>query len=267
MLLHLTAALLLVHLQQPATRQDSAAGAVRVTLERVRDEPWVSLSVASDGDPIAGVLLGSAVNNDGQSSGFLATPGQHGQEEMLRRAYDDAGVARLKAHVATLWPELVPHMAHLERADQLNRARYRDVVLRQPHREALVVIGDAAHAMSPQLGQGVNMALLDAAALAACLDEHPEVERALQAYRKERHAHVRIYQRMSRWLTPLFQSDYTPLGWCRDLFFGPVGKAPGARGSMLSILTGEAGHRPVTRRSAKAPTATTAPDNTESTAT
>jgi 2-polyprenyl-6-methoxyphenol hydroxylase-like FAD-dependent oxidoreductase len=159
-------------------------------------------------------------------------------------AFDDAGVARLKAHVATLWPELVPHMAHLERADQLNRARYRDVVLRQPHREALVVIGDAAHAMSPQLGQGVNMALLDAAALAACLDEHPEVERALQAYRKERHAHVRIYQRMSRWLTPLFQSNYTPLGWCRDLFFGPAGKAPGARGPMLSILTGEAGHRP-----------------------
>ncbi|MGA7437052.1 MAG: hypothetical protein WBW32_02860, partial [Luteibacter sp.] len=43
---------------------------------------------------------------------------------------------------------------------------------------------------------------------------------------------------------PLFQSGYTPLGWCRDAVFGPLGRAPGARGAMLSILTGEAGHRP-----------------------
>lgn len=161
--------------------------------------------------------------------------------------FDDGAIDRLKAQVATLWPELTQHIAHLERAEQLNRARYRDVVLRQPHRERFVVIGDAAHAMSPQLGQGVNMALLDAAALAECLDEHADVEHALEAYRRQRHAHVRIYQRMSRWLTPLFQSDYTVLAWWRDIFFGPLGKAPGARRPMLSILTGEAGHR---RRSA-----------------
>ena len=38
-------------------------------------------------------------------------------------------------------------------------------------------------------------------------------------------------------------SDRSLLGWCRDVFFGPLGKVPGARGPMLSILTGEAGHR------------------------
>jgi len=44
----------LVNLLDNAIRHASpAAGAVRVTLEGVRDEPWVSLSVASDGDPIA----------------------------------------------------------------------------------------------------------------------------------------------------------------------------------------------------------------------
>jgi 2-polyprenyl-6-methoxyphenol hydroxylase-like FAD-dependent oxidoreductase len=93
------------------------------------------------------------------------------------------------------------------------------------------------------LGQGVNMALLDAAALADALGEHDDVDAALDTYRRQRHAHVRIYQRMSRWLTPLFQSDRTVLGWCRDALFGPLGKLPGARGPMLSILTGEAGHR------------------------
>jgi 2-polyprenyl-6-methoxyphenol hydroxylase-like FAD-dependent oxidoreductase len=159
-------------------------------------------------------------------------------------AFDDAGVAAMKAAVHGIWPEISPHLAHLEHADQLNRARYRDVVLKAPHHERLVVIGDAAHAMSPQLGQGVNMALLDAAALADALAAHADLPAALAAYRKQRHAHVRIYQRMSRWLTPIFQSGYTPLGWARDAVFGPLARTPGARSAMLSILTGEAGHRP-----------------------
>jgi len=46
----------------------------------------------ADGDPVYAVICGSAVTNDGRSSGFLATPGQAGQEEMLRRAYARAGV-------------------------------------------------------------------------------------------------------------------------------------------------------------------------------
>jgi 2-polyprenyl-6-methoxyphenol hydroxylase-like FAD-dependent oxidoreductase len=158
-------------------------------------------------------------------------------------SFDDLAVAAMKSTVAGIWPELAPHLAHLEHSEQLNRARYRDVVLRRPHHDRLVVIGDAAHAMSPQLGQGVNMALLDAAALADALAEHDDVDHALDIYRRHRHGHVRIYQRMSRWLTPLFQSDRTALGWCRDVLFGPLGRMPGARGPMLSILTGEAGHR------------------------
>ncbi|WP_426286036.1 FAD-dependent oxidoreductase [Luteibacter sp. E-22] len=156
--------------------------------------------------------------------------------------FDDAGVAAMKARVAEIWPELSPHVAHFVHAGQLQRARYRDVVLARPHHGRLVVIGDAAHAMSPQLGQGVNMALLDAAALADALGSHGDLAVALEAYRRERHAHVRAYQRMSRWLTPLFQSDRTVLGWCRDALFGPVGRVPGARGPMLRILTGELRH-------------------------
>ncbi|PYQ42302.1 MAG: polyketide synthase [Acidobacteria bacterium] len=46
----------------------------------------------ADGDPVQAVILGSAVNNDGKTSGFLATPGQGGQEDLLRKAYADAGV-------------------------------------------------------------------------------------------------------------------------------------------------------------------------------
>ena len=46
----------------------------------------------ADGDPIQAVILGSAVNNDGKTGGFLGTPGREGQEDVLRKAYRAAGV-------------------------------------------------------------------------------------------------------------------------------------------------------------------------------
>ncbi|MGB8478121.1 MAG: type I polyketide synthase [Acidobacteriaceae bacterium] len=46
----------------------------------------------ADNDPIYAVIRGSAVNNDGRSSGFLVTPSRAGQQEMLRTAWKSAGV-------------------------------------------------------------------------------------------------------------------------------------------------------------------------------
>ncbi|MFC8452064.1 SDR family NAD(P)-dependent oxidoreductase, partial [Kitasatospora sp. NPDC057223] len=45
----------------------------------------------ADGDPVYGVILGSAVGNDGATES-LTVPGQAGQEEVLRRAYQRAAV-------------------------------------------------------------------------------------------------------------------------------------------------------------------------------
>ncbi|SED08804.1 type I polyketide synthase [Streptomyces melanosporofaciens] len=44
-----------------------------------------------DGDPVLGVIRGSEANNDGGGSS-LTTPAAHGQEAMLRAAYERAGV-------------------------------------------------------------------------------------------------------------------------------------------------------------------------------
>jgi acyl transferase domain-containing protein/acyl carrier protein len=46
-----------------------------------------------DGDPIYALIRGSAVNNDGRSSGYMTTPARGGQEELLRWAYRDAEVS------------------------------------------------------------------------------------------------------------------------------------------------------------------------------
>lgn len=45
-----------------------------------------------------------------------------------------------------------------------------------------VLMGDAAHAMSPNLGQGANQALEDAAALCALLSKQPDLSSALRHY-------------------------------------------------------------------------------------
>ncbi len=46
----------------------------------------------ADGDPVEAVILGSAVNNDGGTSGSFGTPGPAGQEDLLRKACAAADV-------------------------------------------------------------------------------------------------------------------------------------------------------------------------------
>ncbi|MGW2016993.1 FAD-dependent monooxygenase [Streptomyces sp. NPDC001927] len=50
----------------------------------------------------------------------------------------------------------------------------------------VALLGDAAHAMTPNLGQGACQALEDAVVLAAALAESPDVDSALRAYDAER---------------------------------------------------------------------------------
>ncbi|MDH2390818.1 FAD-dependent monooxygenase [Streptomyces sp. HNM0663] len=57
------------------------------------------------------------------------------------------------------------------------------------HRERVCLVGDAAHATSPHVGQGASMAMEDSIVLTKCLRDLPTPERAFaafQALRKER---------------------------------------------------------------------------------
>ena len=144
---------------------------------------------------------------------------------------------RWRDEVAAIWPEAAALLDTTTTHAQLARASYRDVALRRWHRGRWVLLGDAAHAMSPQLGQGVNMALLDAEALRDALRMHAPAD-ALPAYQRLRARHVGIYQFWSRWLTPVFQSDRDLVARARDVAFLPMGRMPGGRGHMLRVLSG-----------------------------
>ena len=153
-------------------------------------------------------------------------------------AWEAQGLAAWQDELQQLWPEAGGVSAGITDAAQLARARYRDTTMRRWHRGRVVLVGDAAHSMSPQLGQGVNMALMDAHALARSLQHAPSLEAALAGYQRERSAHVWIYQLWSRWLTPLFQSEHDTAARLRDAALLPLGRMPGGRGQMLRVLTG-----------------------------
>jgi 2-polyprenyl-6-methoxyphenol hydroxylase-like FAD-dependent oxidoreductase len=128
-------------------------------------------------------------------------------------------------------------LAQIREPDQMLFARYRDERMRRWNTENVVYIGDAAHAMSPQLGQGANLALLDAAVLADCLRTGP-LATSLDAYSKRRRNNLFFYQLATRWLTPWFQSDLQMLAPFRDRVMPLSIKIPWVRRQMLASMAG-----------------------------
>lgn len=126
----------------------------------------------------------------------------------------EQGIESLVKEIATVWPEVSAWLSKVPNTT-IAIAEYADTRMKYWNEGRVVVIGDAAHAMSPQLGQGANMALIDAYVLANCIlnNESPVV--AFQQYTEQRKKHIHYYQMTSNIMTPLYQS-HLPIGWLRD---------------------------------------------------
>lgn len=157
-----------------------------------------------------------------------------------------------KREILALCPRSARLLEQITSWDQILTARYGDVRMRRWHGEGIVVLGDAAHAMSPQLGQGVNLALADASCLAGCIAHYP-LERALKLYQRRRRFAVRYYQFATRWLTPWFQSDFEWISPARRMFFKIGQCIPWARWFMTLSMAGLVGSRRADRRQPRIP--------------
>jgi 2-polyprenyl-6-methoxyphenol hydroxylase-like FAD-dependent oxidoreductase len=142
-----------------------------------------------------------------------------------------------RRQATALWPEAA-EVIECAAQSELARATYRHVALPRWNTGPVLFIGDAAHGTSPQLGQGANLGLMDAWALARSMEDESNLLTALIAYERRRASTLSYYQFASHLLTPFFQSRLAPLGWLRDSFMGPIQYLPGMRSMMTSTLAG-----------------------------
>ncbi len=153
-----------------------------------------------------------------------------------------AGLGAWKQEVTALWPETLPLLDQVRTDADLTFARYTHRTVRPVRGDGVIRIGDAWHAASPQLGQGANMALLDAYALALALRRERDPAAAVRLSVRLRRRHVWLYQAMSAMFTPAYQGDGRVLPFMRDRFVGPLaGMWPASRitAAMVAGVVGD----------------------------
>jgi len=150
------------------------------------------------------------------------------------------GIGAFKERVVALEPR--SEMAvenHIKSFDDLIVAGYSDTFMPRYNHGSTVFIGDAAHATSPQLGQGANLALVDAWKLSESMKQcRHNVTNALEHYNNDRKFRLWFYQFNSRLLTPVFQSSSWAVGLLRNAFMGPLCQFPPTKRQMLTTLVG-----------------------------
>ncbi len=98
--------------------------------------------------------------------------------------------------------------------------------------ERLALLGDAAHVIHPIAGQGLNLGLKDAAALAEALIDQvrlgldPGAPEALEAYQRSRRFDTAQMAVTTDILNRLFSNDFGPLRALRDVGLGLVNRMP-----------------------------------------
>jgi len=162
------------------------------------DVLWFNLSrKPSDPDETMGVFDGGRIfvminRGDNWQCGFVIAKGT--LTEIHRR-----GLAAFRDDVAALSPFVADRVAELADWDAIKLLTVAVDRLRRWHRRGLLCIGDAAHAMSPIGGVGINLAIQDAVAaanrLARPLREKRLTEDDLAAVQRRRELPTRFTQR------------------------------------------------------------------------
>jgi salicylate hydroxylase len=158
-----------------------------------------------------------------------------------RAAWAATPIEAWKDDVRALWPETEPLLAQINTHSDLVFATYAHRTLADPVARDCVHVGDSWHCTSPQLGQGANMALLDALALARALETQSNLDAALGEYGRLRTLHIQLYQLASFLFTPAYQSDSAAFAFVRDWIMSPLSRTPPAPAVLARLVAGEIG--------------------------
>jgi 2-polyprenyl-6-methoxyphenol hydroxylase-like FAD-dependent oxidoreductase len=146
-----------------------------------------------------------------------------------------------KQGIVKEWPDTQHLLDQIHHYDQLYLAKFRQHTLPKPYGDRIAYIGDSAHATNPQLGQGINMSLIDAISLPWALEKEADLERALKLYSKVRRNHVAIYQTLARALTQFYQTDDRVAITLRDAFYPVLSKLFLMKTATAYLVSGQVG--------------------------
>jgi 2-polyprenyl-6-methoxyphenol hydroxylase-like FAD-dependent oxidoreductase len=129
-------------------------------------------------------------------------------------------------------------VSQINTLSDLTCTRYALVSLKKWSAGRLICIGDAAHSTTPHLGQGVNLALLDALAVADELNGARDAIEALACAAQFRRRQVMWCWRLSNLLGPIFQNESRLLATARDMVLPWLPRLPWMGRSMVGTMAG-----------------------------
>ena len=146
-----------------------------------------------------GCFFGLCSIGDGHTYGF-ANIG-HGRH----RDPVEGRLSRLRNRFAGFGPAVRDYLSRLETDEQIHCSPIEWVEQQDWHTRRVVLIGDAAHASSPMMGQGGCLAMEDASVLAKVLLAAPDLHSALSQWASRRRPRVSWVQQESKAVAHSFQ--------------------------------------------------------------
>jgi 2-polyprenyl-6-methoxyphenol hydroxylase-like FAD-dependent oxidoreductase len=148
-----------------------------------------------------GCFFGLAPMGEGHTYGFGAVGGARFKDPIVGR------LERFRRRFAEFGAPVPAYLAALQSDEQLHFGAIEWVEVDEWHRGRVVLLGDAAHAGPPHMGEGGCMAMEDALVLADVLRKAESVESALDAYVRRRRPRAGWVQEQSRaaaqaWVLP-----------------------------------------------------------------
>jgi 2-polyprenyl-6-methoxyphenol hydroxylase-like FAD-dependent oxidoreductase len=181
-----------------------------------------------------------------QLCGLLPTGG--GEASLFWSARQDEwpairarGFTAFRDDCVRLCPPAEQTLAGVDSFDDVRFTTYRHVHMPRWHNAGMIFLGDAAHAMSPHLGQGINLALLDAAEFAAAVEESETFSEAAELAHRRRRRQTSFYAAVTAALSPFFQSRGMIKGWGRDVVLPLMPKVRPLRRLMIQTMAGMRG--------------------------
>ncbi|MGJ3509642.1 FAD-dependent monooxygenase [Enemella sp. A6] len=148
-----------------------------------------------------GALFGITPTGDGRTNWFACLRHSH----LEQSGADDVQTLRRRF---SEWHLQIRRVLDGISSGDVDRRCLADVSLRHPYfRGNTVLVGDAAHAMAPNLGRGACEALVDAVVLAQALRSSGTIRQGLRRYDRARRAPTRRMVAMARILNRVATAD------------------------------------------------------------